>query len=606
MPSKYEYVVDDGRLPAIADEIVAAPIIALDLETHGLSPVQGATIRLCSINTGKGVYVIDFFRCKNLQPIIDALRDSKGIKVGQNLKFDQKFLLYYHDLELWPVFDTFRASEIMHCGRDNIGHNLWDLYRRELKHEPDVQDLGGSDWSAPLLTPAQLDYAADDVIRLPQLREVMKPKLEKKGLNHIALVEFGAILPEVAVELSGFRLDPDLWRTVYNENIVNLRMSESLLLNALPDPTGQVSLPGFSPSWNLGSPDLMLKALRQMGMIIADTKETTLAQFGDDYSVIDKIINWRSYETQTTSFGLKFLKEINQATGKIHPDYWGFLKSGRYACRNPNLAQIPREEKFRKCFVPPPGRRLVICDYSNIEMRIVAEISGDEVLISVFLEGARNPGSRQGDAHYYTASILSGKKIEDIVKAERQQAKPVNFGFIYGMMPDKLVLYAKTGYGVSLTKKQASDFRKRYFERYSGVNRWHSRVQRDSKRVRETRTIGGRLRYIDNPDAYNEFYNTPVQGTGADGLKRALREVYFAFKAILGRPPCRTMSCQNPPIMLSHHVHDEVILDIDDNPELDKLAQETLSAAMIKGMQPYLKKVPVEAEASSGLSWADK
>lgn len=178
----YETVTSASRLPAIAEEVVQAGVLALDLETTGLSP-HSSDIRLLSLNTGKGVYVIDAFQTKTLDPVIRALADSPGVKVGQNLKFDQKFLLHKHGLELWPLFDTYRASAIIYNGKfqGRGAHDLYALYSRELGIGPETQDLGGSNWADPHLTKEQLDYAAEDVIHLPSLREKLRPKLKTWG-----------------------------------------------------------------------------------------------------------------------------------------------------------------------------------------------------------------------------------------------------------------------------------------------------------------------------------------------------------------------------------------------------------------------------------------
>jgi len=256
-------------------------------------------------------------------------------------------------------------------------------------------------------------------------------------------------------------------------------------------------------------------------------------------------------------------------------------------CSKPNLQQVPRDAGFRNCFRAQPGKVFVLADYSGIEMRIVAEISGDPRLCKVFQDGR--------DAHYATASLIMGKTKDQITKSERQMAKPVNFGFIYGMMPAKLVLYALGNYGVPMTEKQATTFRTKYFSReegYYGIKLWHDRELRDIKRSLISRTMSGRLRYLEE-DAHNEILNTPVQGTGADGLKIALREMHNRIQKFGSSGE------------IIHHVHDEIILQVDNDPEVVAAAKAELNAAMHKGMEPFLKTVPCEVEASVGPSWGE-
>lgn len=624
----FELVRSAERLGHIANEINDSPVTGLDIETTGFKPDVPESspspfkddIRLLSINTGKGIYVVDLYETKTMGPLVPALAESKGIKIAHNAKYEQKWLLQKHDIELWPVFDPYRASVLIHNGRD-LSHTLYDLYERELKMAPPTRDLGASDWSANL-TSEHYEYAASDVTYLHQLRDSLKPKLAAKNLNAVALIEFGAILPEAAVELNGFPLDKDSWLELAAENEKKANELQKQLIWELPNPKQQLTLLGFEPDINLDSTQQILASLRKLGIqqqceecrgrgrlrdgsgcpvcdgaaIVAlqNTREMTLAMFAAEYPVVKKLLEYRDYSKKLASFGPDYLRHINPLTGRIHGEYFPFTGAGRYAMSKPNLQQIPRDKAFRKCFKAPPGCRFVLADYSNIEMRLVAEISGDRVLIEIFQRGE--------DAHYATAALLVGvpreKAKELVTKLQRQQAKPVNFGFIYGMQAPKLVLYAQANYGVSLTLKQAEQFRERFFApgAYSRIAEWHQEVLEAGARTHMARTLAGRLRYLAD-DAHNEFFNTPVQGSGADGLKAALRAVYFRLKKF-GK--------WNGPVKMVHHVHDEIITQTPDDEELIKLVEIELEAGMQDGISRFMKRVPVLVEPDSGYTWADK
>lgn len=602
-PLKYEYVTSADRLPHIAQEITDARVIALDLETTGLSSVHGAEIRLCSINTGRGIYVIDVFQTKTLGPVAVALNNPNGlvgaghpVVVGQNIKFDQKFLLFYHGIELWPVFDTFRASQLMWNG-NRVPHDLWSVQEREINERPRTEDLGGSNWSSPVLTQQQKDYAADDVTTLPLIREVQKGKLTALGLNQVALIEFGAILPESAVELNGFYLNSDAWLKLAAENETQRNNYNQMLQDELEDPTNQFALPGMRNSWNVDSSSQMLVSLRRKGLKIEDTKEMTLAMLSSRYPIIDKILLYREYAHAVKTYGKKYVSRINPLTGRIHPEYFGFLAAGRYACLKPNLSAVPRAKPFRYCFQAENGYVFVLADYSGIEMRIVAEVAGDPTLMRVFQENK--------DVHKVTSSFLLGVPYEQITKAQKQQAKPVNFGFCYGMMPPKMVLYAKANYRVDLSLKQATEFRDKYMENYSTIPRWHERSLRDGKRQKMVTTLTGRLRHLEE-DAHNEILNTPIQGLGADGLKAALRNVYFRLKKLIGHAPVKTVLNSSPDSKMVHHVHDEIITENKKIEGLPEAVKHELEKGMEESMQQFLKRVPVVAEGAIGATWADK
>lgn len=623
---KYELVKSADRLGHIANEILDSPAVGLDIETTGYDPdVKGSSpspfrddIRILSINTGKNVYVIDLYETKTLGPIIPALAESKCIKIIQNAKYEQKWFLQKYDLELWPIFDSFRASAILYNGL-NLSHDLYSLYERELKMAPPTRDLGASNWALPL-TPEHYDYAASDVQYLHPLRDALKLKLAAKNLNRVALIEFGSILPESAVELNGFPIDRDMWLTLAAENERKSIELHKQLIWELPNPKPQLTLLGIDPDINIDSPAQMLASLRKLGLQqqceecrgkgrrrgeaclmcagagtlqLQNTREMTLAMFAAEYPVIKKLLAYRDVSKKLSSFGPEFLRFIDRTTGRLHGDYYPFTGAGRFAMSKPNLQQIPRDLAFRACFKAPEGESFTLADLSNIEMRLVAEISGDPVLIDIF--------RRNEDAHYATAALMIGvprERAKELVsKLQRQQAKPVNFGFIYGMQAAKLVLYAQANYGVSLTMKQAEEFRRAFFTAYSRIGEWHEEVLAAGAQTHMARTLAGRLRYFSD-DAHNELMNTPVQGSGADGLKAGLRNVYFRLKKLFGK--------WNGPVKMIHHVHDEIITQTPNDPEIIEIVERELADGMREGIAQFMKKVPVVVEAESGGSWAAK
>lgn len=577
----YHYITNPNDLGRIANELAQSDVLPFDTETLGFDP-HTCGIRLLTIGVpGKAPYVIDLFQTGRPDPIIEVMK-RPSIKLGQNLKFDQKMVLHHWGLKLNPVFDTFRASALIYNGL-NYKHDLWSLYKRELGIEPTVQDLGGSDWSGPL-SKDQLDYAADDVINLPKLRTVLRQKLIDLGLVRIAKIEFDAILPEAAIELAGFRLDPNAWIKLANDNAGKEAAFRTALLQTLPHPEGQETLPGFLPDINLQSPKQMLQALHRMGLNIENTNEGTLAMV--DHPVVKMILDYREYAQCRKSFGADYLSNVNTATGRVHTSFYPYTGCGRYSSSKPNLQQIPRKKEFRQCFAAPPGKALVIADYSQIELRIAAEMADDETLMGVY--------QRAEDAHTQTAALVSGVGLDQVTKSQRSAAKAINFGLIYGMSADKLPTYSKKGYGVSMSQEEANTYHRRYFESYNGIRDWHRRIFSKRERAKGlTRTVGGRLRYIDS-NFYNEFANTPVQGTGADGLKASLRIVYD------------TINTYGDSAKMVHMVHDEIAIEADDDPEILERVSEDLRTGMIAGMQPFLKRVPVVVEVGTGPTWAEK
>jgi len=414
---KIIYKAED--LKVVANEIMEVEAVGVDLETTGLLP-HASKIRLCSLNTGKGVYVVDLFETGGLGCVAQALAASKAVKVGQNLKFEQKMLMYHYGIELWPIFDTFRASNILYGGKKDLSHSLKDIYQRELPgNEAQKGDLGGSDWSGSL-TAEQYLYSAQDVVHMLILRQNMKHKLVKAGLNRIALIEFQAVLPESSMELNGLYLDPVRWLELAAKHKIQMLENQEKALQILPHPKGQIALPGMVPSWNLRSPTQKLQALRLLGLNIDSTNELVLAMYAAEYPAVKALIAYTKASKMVTSFGESYLKHIDPSTGRIHTNYYPYLVSGRYSSSDPNLQQIPRHKDFRRCFAAPPGRVIVAADYSQIELRVLAEISGDRLLLSVYQQNR--------DAHRQTAALISDVALEEVTSEMRQYAKPVNFG----------------------------------------------------------------------------------------------------------------------------------------------------------------------------------
>lgn len=511
-------LVREGRdLNRVAQCIVEAQVLGIDTETTSLDPREGQ-IRLFQVTDGELFYVVDAFQTNGLGPIVPALAESKAVKVIQNAKFEQKWFKYHFGIDLWPVFDTFRASAILYNGKD-LGNNLYDILARELDAFPETDDLAASDWSGTL-TQKQYDYAGGDIKELIPLRAVLKPKLAEAGLNTCAGIEFGAILPEAEAELNGIYLDVDAWTKLARENETRAAEIRKKLIRELPNPSDQLCFPGMEPPFNLDSNDQVLKSLQKLGLkrkiktedgkthtvSLDTTTEIVLAQFLGTYPIIKDLFDYRECSKQVSSFGKEYLKHVNKVTGRVHTSYYPYTGAGRYASSKPNLQQIPnrgRGKLFRKCFKAPPGKKLVAADYSGVEMRIAADRAPDPILAAVFKKGL--------DAHTYTGSILNGIAYNEVTKVQRDQSKPVNFGLLYGMGAEKLVLYAMSQYGVVLTLRQAETFRHRYFEEYIGLKLWQQLAVKDGKRLGHTRTASGRIRYL--PDsAYSEWMNTPVQG----------------------------------------------------------------------------------------------
>ena len=243
------------------------------------------------------------------------------------------------------------------------------------------------------------------------------------------------------------------------------------------------------------------------------------------------------------------------------------------ACVSPNMQNLPRGD-YRKRVAAPPGRILVKADYSQIELRIAAKVSGDAALLAAYRRGE--------DLHALTARNVLG--ITEVTKRHRQLAKAVNFGLLYGMGSKAFRVYAKTNYGVDLTEAQAQEYREAFFRAYPGLRRWHRSM---GDRSVDTRTLSGRR--VLGVERFSEKLNLPVQGTGADGLKNAL--------ALLWQ---RRGDCPSAVPVLA--VHDEIVVECDEAKV--ESTQSWLRLAMLDAMKQWIEPIPVEVDVSASRTWA--
>jgi DNA polymerase-1 len=295
--------------------------------------------------------------------------------------------------------------------------------------------------------------------------------------------------------------------------------------------------------------------------------------------------NYRKATKLASTYGADWLENGYHHDGRIYAS-WRQLRAatGRMACDHPNLQNIPRSGPLRSYIRAPEGRLFVIADYSQIELRIAAKISGDQEMLSAYTEGR--------DLHTLTAQSLIGR--EDVNKDDRKLAKAVNFGLLYGMGAKGLQSYALKSYRVEMSLEEASLYRKRFFETYPGLKRWHDCERRAWQRGEtETRTLTGRRRR--DVEKLTDRLNAPVQGTTADGLKLALALLWERRTECPGAVP--VLVC-----------HDEVVVECDAEQAADVKAW--LEKAMIEGIDAIMNgtdkgHLPVEVKAQIARSWGE-
>ena len=400
---QYILILDKNDIIPYVPAIKQAKILAVDTETTGLD-AHTARLRLIQIAVaGLPVLIIDCFSfLPDGTDIIKDMLETRAVKIFQNAKFDLQFFMA---LQIYPspIFDTMLAGQLL---RNSGGASRFSL-EALAKHYLDEtlpKDEQRSDWSGALRE-SQLEYAANDVDVLFRLREVMVRKIYENNLSEIALIEFACVIALAQMEYTGFCLDMPRWNTLLAETVKERDAAVEILYTYAGKPTVQINLFGEEIVYghNFDSNPYILHLLYQHGIEVDSTSKYQLSQHLD-HPLVKTVADYRKAAKALSSFLYPISTMIHQKTGRLHPRYGQIgAWSGRTSCWSPNIQQIPRSAKFRACFVAPPGRKLIIADYSQIELRVAAEITLDERMIAAYRNG--------DDLHRLTASLVLGKDI---------------------------------------------------------------------------------------------------------------------------------------------------------------------------------------------------
>ncbi|HEV7375551.1 MAG TPA: DNA polymerase [Pyrinomonadaceae bacterium] len=586
----YKLITTPEELRSTVEELKQHATVGFDTETTDLDPYQGR-LRLIQLASSDGVRIIDLDKFMDgdlkkgdaLAPLRELLAAPRPVKIAHNAKFDAKWIKHTLGVELGGLFDTLLASQIVSAGDTEERHSLEAVASRYLNETVDKAEQL-SNWNGEL-SASQLEYAARDASVLPQLREKQIEKLKADALLRCAQLEFECVLPVAAIELSGIYLDKERWREQLS--IVEKKRAElaEQLQEMLAEESMQGSLFGGPTrvDINIDSHVQLTRALKRLGIEVPDsTRNWKLQPLAEKHKEIKTLLEYRTVQKALTSYGENILNEISPVTGRIHADFRQIgAPTGRFSCNNPNIQQVPHSYEYRRCFRAPVGRKLIISDYSQIELRILADFTGDQGFVDAFNSGA--------DLHKVTAAQVFSVPLDQVTKEQRDFAKRLNFGVVYGIGAQRF----STMTGLSLTT--AEDILRRYFATYRQLDAWLRDAAQRAIRERTARTASGRLARFrfDSEDrqamslAQRNGKNTPIQGSSADILKRALRLLHDELRD--------TTAC------IVNIVHDEIVVeaDMDETQTIAKKVEDAMCAAG----EEYVKKVPVKVETEISDEW---
>jgi len=565
-------ITERSELGKIAEAVSnAGSPVALGIKTcdNGSNPWRGDIRLLCLGIPDHPAWLLDLRAIGyDLGELGHCLQERQVI--AHNAKFDLLWLRHKCGLQLDSVFCTLTASRLLTNGRGESKNDLYTCWERFLGLPPGT-DQGKSDWGGMVMTEDQLEYAALDVLHLHRLRDKQLEAIATEQLESVLDLE-NRLVPVVAkMENNGFRINRDRLVGLMEDYAAELEEASAVLREELGN------------NINPNSPKQLKEALNKKGLGLANTSERTLKQSG--HSLASCILDYRSAKKQMEQ--AETILKATETDGRIHARFEPTgTNTGRFSSKKPNLQNIGRG-KLRTCFVPGDSNRLVVADYSQVELRIAAAIAGEERMVQAYEQGC--------DLHRQTASIVLGKPVEDVSKEDRQLAKAVNFGLLYGQSAKGLVGYAKKKYGVEMEYERAYEIRGKFFSAYTGLREWHKSARKMAAQgVQSVRTVLGRVRRLPKGEAaewerFTALVNTPAQGGSADALKQAMV----------------TLSGQLPPEAgIVSTVHDELIIEVPlKNAEAVKKLMEEV---MIESAASLYPTVPFEVEAHICKDWSEK
>ena len=594
--TEHTYVLIDNLKDAAAlcGNLLTFPIIAFDTETTGIDAMSAEMVGMSfAVEGGRAWYVAVPENQAEAQEFVDAFRpffENEGqIKVGQNLKYDLTILSYYGVEVKGELFDTMLAHYVVEPEqRHNMDHLAETYLHYRTIHIEELIGTGRQQKNMRDLAPSEIcDYACEDADVTLRLYPILREKMAECDVTDVFSKIEMPLLPVLArIEQNGVRLDTEALRQTGDDFRARLQTLEEEV-------------------YALAGHEFTITSPKQVGTVLFEelkvsekarktktgqysTSEEVLETLRDKHPIVEKILAHRALKKLLSTYVEALPKLINACTGRIHTSFnQAVTATGRLSSSNPNLQNIPvRGEdgrEIRKAFVPDEDCTFFSADYSQIELRIMAHLSGDEHMIADFNAGH--------DIHAATAARIFHKSIEEVTRDERRKAKTANFGIIYGI----------SAFGLSerlgIPRGEAKELIDSYFDTYPQVKEYMSTCIERAQERGYILTEFKRRRYLADINSRNatvrgyaerNAVNAPIQGTAADIIKvamvaidRRLREEHLDTKMIL-------------------QVHDELNFSVPHR-ELD-----TVRRLVVEEMErAYSMRVPLLAECGSGTNWLE-
>ena len=591
----YKLIDTEEDILLLASAIKKCQTVCFDTETTGTNAILAEMVGLSlSTEEGKAFYIPVPKNRDEVKKILEPFRpifESETItKVGHNIKYDLTMLANYGIELRGPLFDTMIAHYLLQPELHHSMDYLAEVYLNynTIKIEELIGEKGKHQKNMRDLAPQNIcDYACEDADITLRLKNILEKELKKEGAEKLFYEIEMPLVPVLAyMERNGARIDSDSLAetsTLFSQRLLTIE-------NEIYTLAGE--------QFNIASPkqvgDILFGKLKiiekpkktKTGQFV--TSEEVLAQVQNRHPIVKKILQHRGLKKLLSTYIDALPTLVNPATGKIHTSYnQTVTATGRLSSSNPNLQNIPiRDEdgkEVRKAFVPEQGCLFLSADYSQIELRIMAHLSGDKNMIEDFCSGH--------DIHAATAAKIYKKPIEEVTKEERRKAKVANFGIIYGISVFGLAER------MNVDRREAKELIENYFATYSGVKEYIEQCKEEAKKNGYVETIFNRKRFLPDINSRNAVVrgyaernavNAPIQGSAADIIKVAMINIYRRM---------RELNLQSTMIL---QVHDELNFSV--LPE----EKEIIQSLVLEEMQrAFTMSVPLVADHGWGNNWLE-
>jgi DNA polymerase I-like protein with 3'-5' exonuclease and polymerase domains len=590
----YQYITTTEEALRVLPEIERYDIIEVDSEDTGLDPLTARTVLLQIGVIGKS-YVFDVrdgrVDGRIFKPILEG---TNQLKLIQNAVYDYEVLKTNFGISCDRMYDTMLAEQLLYLGlhhKSSLGYLVGKYLGMSM---PKETATSFSDYNQEYQE-YQIRYAANDVSVLRDIYNLQLPKLKEAGLMRVAKLEFEFIKPLCEMELNGVLLDVPKWREILGEMLIERDKLRIKLDDTFNDLSDQSTLFGVC-TMNLDSPVQLVGALNRIGVPVSSTDVKELGKHKNN-PVVKTLLEYRKYEKFITTYGEPMIGRIHSKTGRLHTNLKQMVDTGRLSSSNPNLQNIPKEQKYRSCFIARPGYKLITSDMSAAELRIIANLSGEQSWVDIFNGGK--------DLHTISAAFMYGITVEEVIadkklpdgdprkKNYRSNSKAISFGLCYGLTKVGLALR------LGISESAAQDLIDKYYKLYPTVISFLEESAKEAVLKGYTSSISGRRRYYALPNPSDPSFkkvrgsverqgkNMKIQAGNADTIKQAMIYVLERIKPYDAR------------LLLT--VHDEIIVEVreDQVQEVKPIVEQSI----VDGFSEFFKLVSMSTEALVGDCW---